>query len=137
MTVYKDEEGRVVGKNGGLKNDKGKTEWHLAPWLLFEKIVQSIMENTELRWDLLPFEPILHLVEILTYGAKKYKPNNWQKVEPHRYFDALIRHLIDDLIKGEDNDQESKFLHSSHLNCNAMFLDWIKTQEIKGKNNEY
>jgi len=117
----------------GRKYDKGKIQWHKAPWDLFEKIVRSIMEHPDYRWDLLPFEPLENLVEILTYGAKKYEPNNWQNVEPLRYFDALIRHLIEDFIREEDNDQESTLPHASHMHCNAMFLDWIKTQMEKEK----
>ena len=119
--------------NEGKKYDKGKIEWFKAPWLLFEKIVKSVMKHPEYRWDLLPVEPLENLVEILTYGAKKYEPNNWQGVEPHRYFSALIRHLLDDWIKNEDNDQESKKGHSKHMHCNAMFLDWIKTQMEKDR----
>lgn len=91
------------------------------------------MKHPEYKWDLLPVEPLENLVEILTYGAKKYEANNWQNVEPCRYFSALIRHLIDDFIKGEDNDQESTLPHASHMHCNAMFLDWIKTQKAKDK----
>ena len=118
----------------GKKDDKGKVQWHKAPWDLFEKIVDSVMKHPEYRWDLLPFEPLENLVEILTYGAKKYESNNWQKVEPLRYFDALIRHLLEDWIRKEDNDQESKKGHAKHMHCNAMFLDWIKTQKEKEKN---
>lgn len=119
--------------NEGRKYDKGKVQWHKAPWDLFEKIVKSVMEHPEYRWDLIPFEPLENLVEILTYGAEKYEPNNWQKVDPLRYFDALIRHLIEDFIRGENNDQESKKGHAKHMHCNAMFLDWIKTQIEKKK----
>ncbi len=119
--------------NKGRKFDKGKTQWHKAPWDLFEKIVESVMKHPDYRWDLIPFEPLENLVEILTYGAKKYEANNWQKVEPLRYFDALIRHLIEDFIRNEDNDQESKKGHTKHMHCNAMFLDWIKTQMEKEK----
>ena len=122
--------------NEGKKDDKGKVQWHKAPWDLFEKIVKSVMEHPEFRWDLLPFEPVENVVEILTFGAKKYEPNNWQKVESLRYFDALIRHLIADWIRGEDDDQESGLAHASHADCNAVFLDWQKTQKMKEKNNE-
>jgi len=122
---------RNMKMNEGRKYDKGKLEWFKAPWLLFEKIVESVMKHPEYRWDLLPVEPLENLVEILTYGAKKYEPNNWQNVEPHRYFSALIRHLIADFIKGEDDDQESSKGHSKHMHCNAMFLDWIKTKMVK------
>ena len=44
------------------------------------------------RWDLLPFGPVREVVEVLTFGAKKYAPDNWQRVpEPRRrYFAAAI-----------------------------------------------
>ena len=124
-----------MSEDKGRKNDKGKTQWHKAPWDLFEKIVESQMKHPDFRWDLLPFEPLENVVEILTFGAKKYEPNNWQKVDSIRYFDALIRHLIADHIRGEDNDQESGMLHSSHADCNAVFLDWQKTQDKKVNEN--
>ena len=135
--MNKEEIGRIyMTENKGKKYDKGKTQWHKAPWDLFEKVVESIMKHPEYRWDLLPFEPLENLVEILTYGAKKYEPNNWQGVEPLRYFDALIRHLIEDFIRSEDNDQESGLPHASHMHCNATFLDWLRTQKAKEKENE-
>ncbi len=117
----------------GRKDDKGKTQWHKAPWDLFEKIVESQMKHPDFRWDLLPFEPLENVVEILTFGAKKYDPNNWQKVDSIRFFDALIRHLIADHIRGEDYDQESNMLHSSHADCNGMFLDWQKIHKVTDK----
>lgn len=129
MNGAKSKEETTPNKNGGLKYDKGKTEWFKAPWALFEKIVHSVMEHPEYRWDLLPFEPLENLVEILTYGAEKYDANNWQNVESDRYFSALIRHLIDDFIRGEDNDQESGKAHASHMHCNAMFLDWQRVHK--------
>ncbi len=119
----------------GRKYDKGKTQWHKAPWDLFEKIVESIMKHPDFKWDLLPFKPLENVVRILTFGAEKYEPNNWQKVDSIRYFDALIRHLIADHIRGEDYDQESNMLHSSHADCNAVFLDWQKSQKLKGEEN--
>jgi len=117
-----------MGQSEGRKFDKGKLEWHKAPWLLFEKIAESVMKHPEYRWDLLPVEPLENLVEILTFGAIKYDDNNWQKVEALRFFDALMRHLLADWIKDEDNDEESGKGHSKHMHCNAMFLDWMKTQ---------
>ncbi len=117
----------------GRKYDKGKTEWSKAPWLLFEKIVESITNNPDFRWDLLPFEPIEKVVEILTYGANKYEANNWQKVDSGRYVSALIRHLLDDYVKKEDCDKESGLLHTSHMHCNAMFIDYQKIQKMKEK----
>ena len=125
-----------MGESEGKKYDKGKLKWVKAPWLLFEKIVESMMKNPDFRWDLLPFEPIEKVVEILTYGEKKYQANNWQMVDSDRYVSALIRHLLADTVKEEDYDQESGLLHTSHMHCNAMFLSWQKLQELKEKKNE-
>jgi hypothetical protein len=85
-------------------------------------------DSEKLRWDLLPYDAIEKVVEILTYGAEKYEPNNWQKVETERYRAALMRHFVAE-TKGEDYDQESGLLHLAHLCCNAVFLLWKKIHE--------
>ena len=36
------------------------------------------------RWSLLPWNQVEQIVEILTFGAKKYADNNWKKVENSR-----------------------------------------------------
>ena len=85
-------------------------------------------DSGKLRWDLLPFDVIEDVVDILTYGAEKYEPNNWQKVAKERYIAALMRHLVAHL-KGEILDQESGRSHLSHLLCNAVFLRWKEKHE--------
>lgn len=56
-----------------------------------------------------------------TYGAVKYAPGNWIKVENgiERYSDAMIRHYLDER-RGELCDQESNALHAAHLAWNAL-----------------
>ena len=63
------------------------------------------------------------VAEVLTFGAKKYKPNSWQTVEDakRRYEDALYRHWLA-YLEGEQVDSESGLEHLKHLACNAMFL---------------
>lgn len=75
------------------------------------------------RWDLLPLEPIKELVNVLTFGAKKYGPNNWKQVEGaiDRYYAALMRHIVA-YKSGELYDQESKLSHIAHALCNLVFL---------------
>lgn len=59
---------------------------------------------------------------VLKYGAKKYKPNNWRKVDNiNRYWDALMRHC-QAIELGEVNDQESGLPHTDHALCNIAFL---------------
>jgi len=87
-------------------------------------------DDGKLMWDLLPLDAVEQIVEIMTYGAKKYAPNNWQKVRSNRYYAALMRHLVAE-YKGEDYDIESGFLHLAHAACNILFLLWKKMNEVE------
>lgn len=76
----------------------------------------------KLRYDLIPTEATKALAEILTYGAKKYKPNNWKHCEDtERYIAALMRHL-EAHRSGEFYDEESGLLHMAHVLTNAAFM---------------
>lgn len=75
------------------------------------------------RWDLLPWDAISRIVEVVTYGASKYAANNWQGVESDRYFAALMRHLVAWRL-GEPCDRESGLSHLAHAGCNIVFLLW-------------
>lgn len=80
-------------------------------------------DSGKLLWDLLPFDVIEKVVEVLTYGAEKYEPNNWQKVETYRYISALFRHIVSWLL-GESDDKESSKHHIDHAICNLIFIRW-------------
>lgn len=75
------------------------------------------------RWDLLPWIGTGHVVDVLTYGAKKYAPENWRKVEGWRwrYFTAAMRHLTKWRL-GEKIDPESGCPHLAHAACCILFL---------------
>lgn len=76
----------------------------------------------KVRYDLLPPIAINELSRVLTFGAKKYAPNNWQKgMNWSRVIGSLKRHLAA-IEKGEDFDPETGLLHSAHVMCNAAFL---------------
>jgi hypothetical protein len=77
------------------------------------------------EWTLLPFEQLEEVVEVLTAGAQKYAPDNWQKVpNAHkRYLDACMRH-IKARISGEYFDKETKLSHTAHAICCLLFLQW-------------
>lgn len=79
------------------------------------------------RWDLLPWEQVEQVVKVLTFGAKKYDDNNWQKVtEKPRYIAAAFRHIIA-RVKGEHMDQETGLPHLAHAVCCLLFLLWHDT----------
>ena len=75
------------------------------------------------RLDLIEPEFIEAVGEVLTYGAEKYEPNSWQKVEDaeNRYYAAALRHLMA-YRKGEKVDSESGISHLKHVATNIMFL---------------
>jgi len=75
------------------------------------------------RWDLLPYESVEYIVDVLTFGAEKYAPDNWKKVpDPmNRYFAAAMRHLVAHR-KGEQLDPESCRSHLAHAACCLLFM---------------
>lgn len=89
-------------------------------------------DEEKLRWDLLPLDCVEECVKILTFGSKKYAPNNWQQVEDgkNRYFAALMRHLVSSR-SGETIDPESGLSHLSHALCNLVFLIYLEKHGSK------
>lgn len=75
------------------------------------------------RLDLVEPEFIEGVGRVLTYGAAKYEPNNWQKVDNalDRYYASLLRHLLA-WRRGEKKDAESGLSHLEHVAANVMFL---------------
>lgn len=66
------------------------------------------------------------------YGIEKYHdPENWARVEPQRYRDALYRHWLAYLDDPDDVDQESGLPHLWHLACNVDFLIELAAREAK------
>lgn len=77
------------------------------------------------RWDLMPWDVLQDAVKVLTYGSKKYSPDNWKKVEPYRerYFAAVMRHLSA-WRNGELVNDETGMSHIAHAITNLLFLAW-------------
>ena len=87
-------------------------------------------DNDKLLYSLIPTSATKALAEVLTYGAKKYAPNNWQLVDNGevRYMDALFRHL-EAFRSGETHDPESGLHHLAHVLTNTTFLHYLNTKE--------
>lgn len=98
------------------------------------------------RWDLLPLGQVAKIVNVLTFGLKKYSEESWKKVDQaeKRYYAALMRHM-DAWRNGEKIDSESGLSHLAHASCCLIFLMWfadnpqkeelemkkIKTKDVK------
>lgn len=79
------------------------------------------------RWDLVDFDTVEGMVDILTFGAEKYEERNWEKgIKWSRVFGALMRHLSAwwmSRLRGEDGtDPETGKSHLSHAQCCLHFL---------------
>jgi hypothetical protein len=91
---------KTVAFNQGVKYDSGKAQWSLMQWKALSQVV-----------------------DVLTYGAKKYSPDNWKKVPNarQRYIDAGFRHFAA-YAGGEKNDSETGLSHLAHAMCCMLFL---------------
>lgn len=89
------------------------------------------------RLSLLPIKPLIEIVGVLEFGAKKYAEDNWKVVENgrRRYFDACIRHLTSWFL-GEKKDPESGFSHLAHAGCCLFFLMQLDEESNYGDENK-
>lgn len=84
------------------------------------------LDSGKRRWSLLPRGTVPQVVDVLEYGARKYAPDNWQKVPDarRRYYDAAHRH-IEAWWGGETRDPETGLHHLAHATCCLLFLIWV------------
>lgn len=75
------------------------------------------------RYDLMPPRAFDSVVRVLTYGARKYAPDNWKYVDGRRwrYFSAAMRHAWA-WWRGEALDAETGESHLAHAVCCLLFL---------------
>lgn len=92
-------------------------------------------DEGKLRYDLIPPEALRGLAEVYTIGAKKYSDRNWEKgISYSRLIGALLRHLVDGFMMGEDIDPENKQRHIDSVVWNAVALS---TFEARGMGAEF
>lgn len=102
--------------------DKRDTTDQLADAKLIEVNQEAKADVGKLRPTLVPVSLIKAVAAVREYGTQKYgDENNWRRVEPQRYRDALYRHWLA-YLDGEERDPESGLPHLWHLACNAAFL---------------
>lgn len=84
------------------------------------------------RIDLMPSELIFAVSDILTFGANKYEPRNWEKgMSWSRVFGSMMRHLWSWWNPFEpDTDAESGRSHLWHAATNIAFLIAYEARKI-------
>lgn len=119
----------VTGYPSTFCSDKCK-KWSHAPnyevysgGLNYPEKTQGIKhDSSKLRYDLI--NPVAQeaFVKVLTYGANKYAPRNWEKgIDKDRLIAAAYRH-IESYRQGEKIDKESNQDHIAHAICCLHFL---------------
>jgi hypothetical protein len=82
------------------------------------------------RYDLLPPVAIDLMAQVMTFGAKKYKPEGWRTVPDalQRYQAAMLRHAFS-IQRGELIDAESGLPHAAHVMCCAAFITELQGEK--------
>lgn len=97
-------------------------------------LILTKADKGKLELSLVNPQLVKAVAEVRMYGTEKYGDSeNWRKVEPKRYVDALYRHLLA-YIEGNEVDEESGLSHLSHMACNISFLldkEYLKEHEEK------
>lgn len=129
-----DERGNILFTRGDII---GILHQRTGDWSTLETadIDQSAKaDKGKLELSLVNPQLVKAVAEVRMYGTEKYGDSeNWRKVEPKRYVDALYRHLLA-YIEGNEVDEESGLSHLSHMACNISFLldkEYLKEHEEK------
>ena len=90
-----------------------------------EHITADRFNEGKMAWELVDFEALEPMVEVLMFGASKYSKDNWKKGQAiTELLGSLFRHIIA-FQKGEDLDEESGKSHIGHAMCNLMFIQYV------------
>ena len=81
-----------------------------------------------------PVALIEGVMAVREIGTKKYgDPDNWKQVEPERYHQAMLRHILAAWNDPYKIDPESGLPHIAHVETNIAFLLEMKEERKNGK----
>lgn len=82
-----------------------------------------------------PIALIEGVIAVREYGTAKYgDPENWRKVEPDRYHEAILRHTLEIWNDTYAVDSESGLLHLEQIATNIGFL--LQMRKERGNEKE-
>lgn len=106
-----------------------KDQWERQGGVVDIKVVAetrgSRFNNGKTRFDLIDWEALTGLADVLEFGAKKYSNHNWRRGLPFTEIIASLLRHVSEIMKNQDIDPETQLLHADHIQCNAMFLSWM------------
>lgn len=80
--------------------------------------------------SLCPVSLIEAVTAVRMYGTQKYgDPDNWKQVEPERYHQAMLRHILAAWNDPYKIDPESGLPHIAHVATNIAFLLEMKEEK--------
>ena len=86
-------------------------------------------DDGKLMLSMVPPALITAVARVRQYGNAKYAdPQNWRRVPPEKFHEALLRHIV---AMWEDPwavDPESGLMHIEHAACNLAFLLGLKEE---------
>lgn len=89
-------------------------------------------DDGKLQLSAVPPEAIVAIARIREYGNRKYAdPENWRRVLPEKFHEAMLRHCLACWEDPFAVDPESGLPHLWHLMCNGAFL-CAMMKEAKG-----
>ena len=78
-------------------------------------------DNQKTRWELMPYDALDEVADVLTFGAQKYADRNWEKgINYSRVLGAAARH-ISAFHQGVREDEETGLHPLAHAACEILF----------------
>lgn len=71
-------------------------------------------DDGKIDYSLIPPKAIESIGAVFTYGANKYSPWNWTKLDSKRLYSAILRHLMENEKENLSLDSETNFFHLDH-----------------------
>lgn len=81
------------------------------------------------KWSLVNYNSLVPMIRVLEWGAINYGIDNWKKgLDKKEILESMQRHLAS-LMDGEELDSQTGLPHMAHIQCNAMFYNYMKDKE--------
>lgn len=128
--IFQTINGRVWGESNDPKC--GNTWWNRAVYYqgnwarIIEEPKADRYNDGKFDLDLIPYDSVIEISKVLTFGATKYTPDNWKKgLSIKKCMSSLLRHAFSYMM-GEKVDPETGLSHIAHIGCNVMFILWYE-----------